>query len=136
MRTAARILAAVQGALGAGVRDAAGPAGQELKLAGIRTIEAANPFIREVYLPAHNARFAAPQAQQGSAFMPIPGIDLDEILCVEEERQVGTSYQHAQTADPGEPVAAAFHQGLGQGPRLSDGSHAVFHGPPMHRTLR
>jgi hypothetical protein len=31
---------------------------KELKLDGIATAAAANPFIREVYLPAHNARFA------------------------------------------------------------------------------
>ena len=31
---------------------------KELRLAGITSIEAANAFIREVYLPAHNARFA------------------------------------------------------------------------------
>ncbi len=31
---------------------------KELKLAGIATVEAANAFIREVYLPGHNARFA------------------------------------------------------------------------------
>ncbi len=33
---------------------------KELKLAGIREIEAANRFISEVYLPEHNARFARP----------------------------------------------------------------------------
>ena len=31
---------------------------KELKLAGINDMESANRFIREVYLPAHNARFA------------------------------------------------------------------------------
>jgi transposase len=62
---------------------------KELRLAGITDIEAANAFLREVYLPAHNARFAAEPAQSGSAFTPIPGVDLDEILCVQEERQVG-----------------------------------------------
>ena len=62
---------------------------KELALAGITDIEAANAFIREVYLPAHNARFAVEPASEGSAFTPIPGVDLDEILCVEEERQVG-----------------------------------------------
>ena len=61
----------------------------ELALAGITDIEAANAFLREVYLPAHNARFAVLPAGEGSAFTPIPGVDLDEILCVEEERQVG-----------------------------------------------
>jgi hypothetical protein len=62
---------------------------KELRLAGITGIEAANAFIREVYLPAHNARFAVEPAGEGSAFTPIPGVDLGEILCVEEERQVG-----------------------------------------------
>ena len=54
---------------------------KELKLAGIATVEAANAFLREVYyLPAHNARFAVAAAEPGSAFTPIPGVDLDEIL--------------------------------------------------------
>ena len=61
---------------------------KEFKLAGITDIEAANAFLREVYLPAHNARFAVDPAGEGSAFTPIPGVDLDEILCVQEERQV------------------------------------------------
>ena len=61
---------------------------KELKLAGIATTEAANAFLREVYLPAHNARFAVLPAGEGSAFTPIPGVDLDEILCMQEERQV------------------------------------------------
>ena len=50
---------------------------------------AASAFIRQVYLPAHNARFAVDPAGEGSAFTPIPGVELGEILCVEEERQVG-----------------------------------------------
>ena len=44
----------------------------ELALAGITDIAAANAFIGEVYLPAHNARFAIPAAGEGSAFTPIP----------------------------------------------------------------
>src|SRR5271165_6868274 len=43
---------------------------KELALAGITDIEAANAFIREVYLPAHNARFAVDPAGEGSAFTP------------------------------------------------------------------
>ncbi len=96
---------------------------KELGLAGITDVEAANAFIREVYLPAHNARFAVPPAGEGSAFTPIPGVDLDEILCVQEERQVGNdncvSYRTAEAANPGKPDAAAFRQGAGQGARLS-----------------
>jgi hypothetical protein len=41
-----------------------------------------------------NGRFGAGRAAheedgEGLAFTPVPGVDLDEILCVEEERQVG-----------------------------------------------
>ena len=62
---------------------------KELRLAGITNIEAANAFIRDIYLPEHNARFAVEPAGEGSAFVPIQGVDLGEILCVQEERQVG-----------------------------------------------
>ena len=61
----------------------------ELRLAGITTVEAADAFIRDVYVPAYNARFAVKPAAGGSAFTPIPGVDLDDILCVQEERKVG-----------------------------------------------
>jgi transposase len=44
---------------------------KELALAGIATVEAANRFIREVYLPEHNARFAEPAEQAGTAFLPV-----------------------------------------------------------------
>ena len=95
---------------------------KELRLAGITDIEAANAFIRDRYLPAHNARFAVLPAGEGSAFTPVPGVDLDEILCVEEERQVGNdncvSYRTLQTSDPRKPDAAPFRQGAGQGAYL------------------
>ena len=55
---------------------------KELALAGVTTVAAANGFIREVYIPAHNTRFAMPAEQEGSAFVAIPGIDLAEVLCV------------------------------------------------------
>ena len=51
---------------------------KELRLAEISSVDEANAFLREVYLPAHNACFAVPTAQPGSAFTPIPGVDLDE----------------------------------------------------------
>jgi hypothetical protein len=45
---------------------------KELALAGIDAIEPANAFIRDVYIPAHNARFAIAAEQDGSAFVAIP----------------------------------------------------------------
>ena len=43
---------------------------QELRLAGITGIDEANRFLKEVYLPQHNARFATPAEDQGTAFVP------------------------------------------------------------------
>jgi transposase len=62
---------------------------KELALAGIADVEAANRWIREVYLPAHNARFAKPPALAESAFVALrdPAAVVD-ILCIEEERVV------------------------------------------------
>jgi hypothetical protein len=62
---------------------------KELKLVGITTIDEANAFIREVYLPDYNARFAVEPPGAGLAFTPIPSVDLDNILCMQEERQIG-----------------------------------------------
>jgi transposase len=62
---------------------------KELALARIGTMEAANAWLRDVYIPEHNERFAIGAEQTGSAF----AIDKDgvwkEILCVQEERRVG-----------------------------------------------
>ncbi len=106
---------------------------KELRLAGITEIEAANAFIREVYLPEHNARFAVDPAGEGSAFTPIPGVDLDEILCVEEERQVGqdncVSYRTLKLQIPESPMRPHFVKARVKVHVYPDGSHAVFHGP-------
>ena len=85
---------------------------KELKLAGVTGVEEANAFIRDVYLPAYNARFAVEPAGEGSAFTPIPGVDLDEILCVQEERQVGNdncvSYRTLKLQIPPSPMRSHF----------------------------
>jgi transposase len=62
---------------------------KELALAGIATMDQANAWLRDTYIPAHNARFAIRPEQEGSAFVAVPGMDLTEILCVQEERVVG-----------------------------------------------
>ena len=106
---------------------------KELRLAGITDLEAANAFIGEVYLPAHNARFAVPPAGEGSAFTPIPGVDLDEILCVEEECQVGhdncVSYRTLKLQIPESPMRPHFVKARVKVHLYPDGCHAVFHGP-------
>ena len=106
---------------------------KELALAGMATIEAANAFIKDVYLPAHNARFAVAAQQQGSAFVAIPGVDLEEILCVQEERQVGNdncvSFNRLKLQIPASPLRPHFVKARVKVRQYPDGTHAIFHGP-------
>ena len=62
---------------------------KELADAGIATMAAGNRFIAEVYLPAHNNRFAVAATEPGTALVPWTGGDLAEILCHQEDRVVG-----------------------------------------------
>src|SRR5262245_35586630 len=61
----------------------------EYRLAGITTLAAANRYLRDRFLPAFNAEFGRPPADPAPAFVPLGAVDLDQILCVEEERVVG-----------------------------------------------
>jgi transposase len=61
----------------------------ELRLAAITTVEAANRYLKEQFVPDYNARFAVPAAEDGSAFIPYAGRPLEDILCIQESRQVG-----------------------------------------------
>ena len=105
---------------------------KELALAKIVTIEAANAFIRDIYIPAHNARFALKAEQEGSAFIAIPGIELGEILCVQEERQVGNdncvSFNRLKLQIPASPLRAHFVKARVKVRQYHDGTHAIFHG--------
>ena len=61
----------------------------ELRLAEIATVEAANRYLKEQFVPDYNARFAVPAAEEGSAFIPYAGRPLDDILCIQESRSGG-----------------------------------------------
>ena len=106
---------------------------KELALAGIATVAAANNFIRDVYIPAHNARFAVKAEQEGSAFVAITGVDPAEILCVQEERQVGNDntdgVPQAAVTDLAQSTGRALRQIHREGVAISRGSHAIFHRP-------
>ena len=52
----------------------------ELRVAGISTLEAANRYLRERYLPLHNDEFALEPAEPTSAFVGLAGVELDEIF--------------------------------------------------------
>jgi hypothetical protein len=59
---------------------------QELRLARIKTVAAANRYLGERFVPDYNARFAVPP---GSAFVPYAGRPIADVLCIQEDRVVG-----------------------------------------------
>jgi transposase len=61
---------------------------QELRLQQIRTLEAANQFLQEHYVPEFNRRFQVAAAQRGSAFVPCRNRDLERIFSLQFERAV------------------------------------------------
>ena len=106
---------------------------KELALASITTVDAANAFIRDTYLPAHNARFVVKAEQDGSAFVAIPGVDLNEILCVQEDRQVGNdntvTFHRRRLQIPPSPLRPHFVKARVKVRHYHDATYAIFHGP-------
>jgi transposase len=61
---------------------------QELRLAGITTLEEANRFLREHYIAEFNKKFQVEAAEKGTAFRRTTRTDLDWIFTVQSERVV------------------------------------------------
>ncbi len=62
----------------------------ELAAMKIRTMEEANRYLQEVYMPAFNAEFMVTPYSDKSAFVPWNNImSLDDVLCEHFERTVG-----------------------------------------------
>ena len=61
---------------------------QELRLRGIRTLAAANDFLRQHYVAEFNRRFQVPAKERGHAFVPRSSKDLDLIFSLQFERRV------------------------------------------------
>lgn len=60
----------------------------ELRIEGVRSIDAANRYLADHFVPGYNLEFARPPADPACAFIPTGGADLDQVLCFEEERVV------------------------------------------------
>jgi len=104
-----------------------------LRQAGVGSdVEAANRYLREIYMAQHNARFAVERAEQGTAFVPFVG-DLDDILCVREERVVSNDntvrYEGRVLQIPESRHRRHFVKATVRVHEYPDGSLALFHGP-------
>ncbi|MBZ2183441.1 MAG: ISNCY family transposase [Bryobacter sp.] len=62
---------------------------QELRLAGIESIDGANQFLRESYIAEFNKKFTVKPAEKGTAFRKSGRGDLDWIFSLQTERVVG-----------------------------------------------
>jgi len=61
----------------------------ELRLEGISSLEEANRYLHCVFLPKYNKKFTRKPRVEEVAYRIIPkGMDLDQILCIKEERRV------------------------------------------------
>ena len=61
----------------------------ELRLYNVSTLEEANCYLKEEFIPQHNRRFSRPPKEAGSAYRPLPKeLKLTEIFCLKEERTV------------------------------------------------
>ncbi len=106
---------------------------KELELAGITTLEAANRWIAESYLAAHNARFAVAPEQAQSAFVPDRNGAAGAALCIQEERRVGNDntlkWRRLTLQIPPSPLRPHFVRATVRVHEYPDGRLAVFHGP-------
>jgi transposase len=106
---------------------------KELADADIRTIEAANRFIAETYLPEHNRRFAIGASEPGSAFVPWTGGSLREILCHQEDRVVGNDntvvFGRIRLQIEPSPLRHHFAKATVQVRRYLNGTIVLFYGP-------
>ena len=107
---------------------------KELALAGIATVEAADRFIADTYLPDHNRRFATPPELDDSAFVPLehPG-QIDDILCRRTDRTVARDntvrYERRVLQIPATPARHHYVKATVRVHEYPDGTLALFHGP-------
>jgi hypothetical protein len=62
---------------------------QELRLAGITSVEGANRFLRDRYITEFNQKFSVAAAEKGTAFRRATRSDLEWVFSVQTERVVG-----------------------------------------------
>ena len=106
---------------------------KEFALAGISTVEAANRWLREVYIAEHNTRFAIAAEQEGSAFVADAMGAWREILCIQEERTVGNDntvkWHRLSLQLPASRLRPHFAKAKVRVHEYPDGKLAVFWGP-------
>jgi transposase len=106
---------------------------KELALAGITTVETANRFLREVYLPEHNARFAELPEEPAAVLVKVPEALWRDVLCLQEERRVGNDncvrWRGRSLQIPPTPLRPHLVRATVRVHDYPDGTVAIFKGP-------
>lgn len=106
---------------------------RELAAAGIADLGAANRYLAETYRPAFNAEFMQPAQEDGTAFVPLMGVQLDDVLCEQFERTVGAdncvAFKGRKLQIPPSGHRMHYVKVKVRVHRYCDGSLAIFHGP-------
>jgi transposase len=106
---------------------------QELALMGITTMEGANQYLCNTYLPAFNRKFVHPAREEGSAFMSYIGPSLDDILCEQFERTVQhdncVRFENQVLQIPKNEYRCNYIKAKVRVHRYINGFLSIFHGP-------
>jgi len=106
---------------------------KELAAHGITTMDEANIYLNHVYQPAFNAEFMQTASEQGTAFIPWIGMNIDDILCEQYDRTVNpdncVSFEGKKLQIPPDKYRCHYVKAHVRVHLYTDGSLAVFHGP-------
>jgi Winged helix-turn helix len=106
---------------------------KELVDGSITEMAAANRFLKRRFVPAYNREFAVAAAETGSAFVPWVGGNLNDILCLQEERVVRpdncVAYQNKLLQIPADRHRCHYVKAKVRVHEYSNGNLAIFHGP-------
>ena len=106
---------------------------KELALAGVSTIEGANRFLAETFIPDYNARFAIAPEEPGSAFVAVPAEQWRDVLCVQETRTVGNDntvrFHGIVLQIPPSSLRPHYVKAKVRVHHYPDATYAIFHGP-------
>jgi transposase len=106
---------------------------KELALLKITTLEKANEYLKNIYMPAYNNEFVVTAAVDGTAFVPWINGDLDNILCEQYERTVGKDncvrFEGLVLQIPKDQYRCHYIKAKVRVHRYVNGQMAIFHGP-------
>jgi transposase len=105
----------------------------ELRVAQIDTLAAANVYLRDRFVPDYNATFSCAAVDPANVFVPLGRVDLEQILCHQEERVVGRDNTvlfdgraFQVPPQPGRRSCAGLRVTIR---RHLNGEHSVWYGP-------